>query len=77
MPLPQRILGRDLFWWLTKSGLIKKTIESRLGSRMQHRNTLIGSSPRKLSSRHGVTVKPRVIGGQGNTVRFEDGQSLT
>ena len=76
MPLPQRILGRDLFWWLTKSGLIKKTIESRLGSRMQHRDTLIGSSPRKLSSRHGVTVKPRVIGGQGNTVRFEDGTEL-
>ena len=75
MPLPQRVLGRDLFWWLTKSRVINKTVESRLGSRMQHRDTLIGSSPRRLS-RHGVTLKPRVIDAQGKTVRFEDGGEL-
>ena len=27
-PLPQRILGRDLFWWLTRTGLIRKTVDS-------------------------------------------------
>src|SRR5688572_17325716 len=75
MPLPQRILGRDLFWWLTRTRVINKTVESRLGSRMQHRDTLIGSSPRWLS-RHGVTLKPRVIEAQGKTVRFEDGDEL-
>ena len=75
MPLPQRVLGRDLFWWLTKSRAINKTVESRLGSRMQHRDTLIGSSPRRLR-RHGVTIKPRVIDAQGKTVRFEDGDQL-
>jgi putative flavoprotein involved in K+ transport len=75
MPLPQRVLGRDLFWWLTKSRVIDKTVESRLGSRMRHRDTLIGSSPRRLS-RHGVTLKPRVIDAQGKTVRFEDGGEL-
>ena len=32
-PLPQRLLGRDLFWWLTKLGLLSKTVESRLGRR--------------------------------------------
>ena len=75
MPLPQRILGRDLFWWLTKSRVIHKNVESRLGSRMRHRDTLIGSSPRRLG-RHGVTLKPRVIDAQGKTVRFEDGGEL-
>ena len=30
-PLPQRLAGRDLFWWLTKTGLIHKTVDSRLG----------------------------------------------
>jgi putative flavoprotein involved in K+ transport len=75
-PLPQRILGRDLFWWLTKSGVINKTVESRLGSRMQHRDTLIGSSPRRLRRRHGVSIRPRVIEAQGKTVRFEDGGEL-
>ena len=38
-PLPQRFLGRDLFWWLTKTGLIKKTVESRIGQRLQHGKT--------------------------------------
>jgi putative flavoprotein involved in K+ transport len=74
-PLPQRVLGRDLFWWLTKSRVINKTVESRLGSRMQHRDTLIGSSPRRLS-RQGAALKPRVLGAQANTVRFEDGSTL-
>ena len=75
MPLPQRVLGRDLFWWLSKSRVIDKTVESRLGSRMQHRDTLIGSSPRRLS-RQGVTIRPRVVDAQGKTVRFEDGGEL-
>ena len=30
-PLPQRLLGRDLFWWLTKLGLLEKSIDSRIG----------------------------------------------
>src|SRR2546421_4022790 len=45
-PLPQRLLGRDLFWWLTKLGLLDKTVDSRLGRRTRNRDTLIGSSPR-------------------------------
>jgi putative flavoprotein involved in K+ transport len=75
-PLPQRVLGRDLFWWLTKSGVINKNVESRLGSRMQHRDTLIGSSPRRLRRRHGVAIKPRLVEAHGKTVRFEDGGEL-
>src|SRR4029079_7849889 len=46
-PLPQRLLGRDLFWWLTKLGVLSKTVESRLGRRLRSRDTLIGSRPRK------------------------------
>src|SRR5205823_1712616 len=45
-PLPQRLLGRDLFWWLTKSRLLATTVESRLGRKPQHRDTLICSSTR-------------------------------
>jgi putative flavoprotein involved in K+ transport len=74
-PLPQRFLGRDLFWWLTKSGLIKKTVETRIGQRLQDRDTLIGSSPRDVS-RQGVALKPRVTGASGRTVTFADGSAL-
>ncbi len=75
-PLPQRVAGRDLFWWLTKTGLIHKTVESRLGQRLKDRDTLIGSSPRELKRRYRVELKPRAIAASGRTVRFEDDSEL-
>ena len=75
-PLPQRFLGRDLFWWLTKTGLIKKTVDTRIGRRLQHRDTLIGSSPRELRRRYSIDLKPRVVGASGRTVSFADGSDL-
>jgi putative flavoprotein involved in K+ transport len=75
-PLPQRLAGRDLFWWLTKTGLIHKTVESRLGQRLKDRDTLIGSSPRELRRRYGVELKGRATAALGRTVRFEDGSEL-
>ena len=75
-PLPQRPLGRDLFWWLTKARILYKTIETRLGRKLSTRDTLIGSSPRELKRHHGVDLKPRVVAADGHTVRFEDGSKL-
>ncbi len=75
-PLPQRLLGRDLFWWLTKARILDKTVESRLGQRLSTRETLIGSSPRELKRRYEVEVKPRAVEADGGTVRFEDGGEL-
>jgi putative flavoprotein involved in K+ transport len=74
-PLPQRILGRDLFWWLTKLGLLKKTRDSRLGRRLRERDTLIGSTPRELR-RRGIAAHPRVTGASDTTVEFGDGSRL-
>ena len=75
-PLPQRFLGRDLFWWLTKTGVLNKTVESRLGRKLRHRDTLIGSSPRELRRRYGVELKPRAVDASERVVRFEDGSEL-
>jgi putative flavoprotein involved in K+ transport len=75
-PLPQRFLGRDLFWWLTKSRLFNTTVESRLGERLKTRETLIGSSPGELKRHYGVTLKPRAVDANGRTVRFADGSEL-
>jgi putative flavoprotein involved in K+ transport len=60
---------------LTKTRLIKKTVESRIGRRARDRDTLIGSSTRD-AKRHGVTVEPRVVGASERTVTFEDGSKL-
>ena len=75
-PLPQRVLGRDLFWWLTKARILNKTVDSRLGRKLSTRDTLIGSSPRGLRKRYGVQVKPRVVDAETRTVRFDDGSEL-
>jgi putative flavoprotein involved in K+ transport len=75
-PLPQRLLGRDLFWWLTKARILHKTVESRLGRKLSARETLIGSSPRELKRRYGVELRPRVVDVDGRRVRFEDGREL-
>jgi putative flavoprotein involved in K+ transport len=73
--LPQRVLGRDLFWWLTRLGLMRVTAGSRLGRRVQSRGEfLIGSSRRGLE-RAGVRFRPRLVDAAGRTVRFADGTS--
>jgi putative flavoprotein involved in K+ transport len=75
-PLPQRILGRDLFWYLEATGLIRKSRETRIGQRLAGRETLIGSKPRTLSRRHGVELHPRAVDASGSMVTFADGTSL-
>jgi putative flavoprotein involved in K+ transport len=75
-PLPQRLLGRDLFWWLTRLGVLGKSVDSRLGRRARERDTLIGSSPRELKRRFGVDIHPRAVAAAGRTVRFADGGEL-
>jgi putative flavoprotein involved in K+ transport len=75
-PLPQRLLGRDLFWWLTKARILDKSVETRLGQRLSTRETLIGSSPRELRRRYGIELKPRAVDADGRGARFEDGREL-
>jgi putative flavoprotein involved in K+ transport len=67
--LPQRPLGRDLFWWLTWLRLMRVTAGSRLGRRMQTREFVIGSSRRRLQQA-GVRFRPRLVDAAGRTVRF-------
>ena len=75
-PLPQRVAGRDLFFWLTKTGLIGKTVESRLGRRLKDRDTLIGSSPRETHPPLRGRAEATRAGCVGRTVRFEDGSDV-
>jgi putative flavoprotein involved in K+ transport len=75
-PLPQRILGRDLFWYLDRTGMIRKSTETRIGRRLQGRETLIGSSPRTLRRQYGVQVHQRAVDASGRTLSFSDGSAL-
>ena len=71
-PLPRRLLGRQIFWWGTKLGVLKVSVDSRIGKRLSQRETLIGSNPRK-AKRLGIVLKPRAIDASGRAVGFADG----
>ncbi len=72
--LPQRPLGRDIWWWLTATRLARVPVSSRLGQRLSQRDVVIGGGLRELRGR-GVGVRPRVTGAGGRTITFEDGES--
>jgi putative flavoprotein involved in K+ transport len=74
-PLPQRLLGRDIFDHLTRAGLMRVTVDSPLGNRLRHRETLIGSTSRALR-RQGVRVHPRAVDADATGVHLADGTSL-
>jgi putative flavoprotein involved in K+ transport len=73
--LPQRLFGRDLFFFLTKTGLIYKSLESRLGQRMKAKETLVGPLP-KIAKQLGVISHGRATGAVGRTITFADGSQI-
>jgi putative flavoprotein involved in K+ transport len=70
--LPQRLLGKDLFWWLSGIGFMKVSTDSRLGRKLAKRDVLIGSSPRGLRQ-SGVTLRKRLSGAARRRAIFDDG----
>jgi putative flavoprotein involved in K+ transport len=73
--LPQRLAGRDLFWWLTRLGVMRVSVDSRLGRRASQREFIIGTNRRKLKGA-GVRFRPRLVDAAGRTVRFADHSTL-
>jgi putative flavoprotein involved in K+ transport len=73
--LPKRLAGKDLFWWLTRLGLMRVSNESRLGRRMSNRDFIIGSSRRGLQKK-GVRFRPRLTGAGARSVQFADSSTL-
>jgi putative flavoprotein involved in K+ transport len=70
--LPQRPLGRDIWWWLSLVGIPRITVESRLGKRLSERDVVIGGGLPELE-REGVAIRTRVASASGPTISFEDG----
>jgi putative flavoprotein involved in K+ transport len=70
--LPQRLLGKDLFWWLSGIGFMNVSTDSRLGRKLAKRDVLIGSSARGLR-RSGVTLRKRLTRAKGRRAIFDDG----
>jgi putative flavoprotein involved in K+ transport len=74
--LPQRMLGRDLFWWLTRLGFMRVNTATRLGRRLQARGEFVIGINRRRLKQAGIRFRPRLVNAQGQTARFADGSSL-
>jgi putative flavoprotein involved in K+ transport len=74
--LPQRLLGRDLFWWLTSLRFMRVNTDMRLGRRLRARGEFVIGTNRRRLTRAGVRFRPRLINAAGRTARFADGGSL-
>jgi putative flavoprotein involved in K+ transport len=75
--VPQRPFGRDLFWWLTRTGFLAQPSTSFVARRFRRRggDLVIGTSTKSLV-RAGVTIRPRLTCTGANRATFADGSSV-
>ncbi len=71
--LPQRFLGRDLFWWLSRLGLLTRAADSRLARRLRTKGDLVIGTRRRDLTRLGIQVRPRLDDADLTTAMFADG----
>lgn len=69
--LPQRWLGRDIFWWLDRLGAMRVSGDSRIGRRLRTQNTIIGSDLRRLM--RSVARLDRILDAEGRDLDLGDG----
>ncbi|UNO38512.1 NAD(P)/FAD-dependent oxidoreductase [Streptomyces sp. MST-110588] len=74
--LPQRLLGRDAFWWFDRLGLLRTDADTRLGRRLSGRETLFGTNLRAMAKAGALRLVPRVTGAKGRRITLADGTVL-
>jgi putative flavoprotein involved in K+ transport len=73
---PDQILGRSVFWWMDKLGVLRASRESRIGRYLMKADPFPGKRLEldKLQQR-GVEVVGRVTQAEGKKVSFADGKA--
>ncbi|MEV4709317.1 NAD(P)/FAD-dependent oxidoreductase [Actinoplanes sp. NPDC049316] len=69
--LPQRLLGRDIFWWFSRLGTMGLSGQRGIGARIRARNPIIGTDVQALMRM--VRRTGRVVGAEANALVAEDG----
>jgi putative flavoprotein involved in K+ transport len=73
---PHRLLGRSIFWWMDKLGILTASPTSRIGRRLKATDPFPGKglTLKKLRAA-GITITGRLTGVAGRQVTFADGQA--
>lgn len=72
--LPQRILGRDAFWWLSRSGILRLPTNTPLARRLAMPDPIVGTKLDELA-RH-VDFAGRVVDVAGAQLVTADGRRI-
>jgi putative flavoprotein involved in K+ transport len=72
--LPQRILGRDAFWWLSKSGILRLPTNTALAQRIAMPDPIVGTKIDELA--RSVRFVERVIDVAGAQLVTADGTRI-
>jgi putative flavoprotein involved in K+ transport len=73
---PDRILGKSIFWWMDKLGILRASRESAVGRYLMKTDPFPGKGLElKQLQRQGVGVVGRVAQAEGKRVSFADGKT--
>ena len=76
--LPERFLGRNLFWWLAHTGALTASPRTPIGRYLKESDGFPAHGNDLASlRRRGVLVRPRVTGAEGAQITFVDGETVT
>lgn len=76
--LPERVLGKSVWWWLTKSGVLKASPNSTIGQFLR-RSDAFPDRDRSIGSlkRRDVAIMPRLVDAVGDRAIFSDCSSMS
>ena len=74
--MPERFLGRSLFWWLERLGMMSVNVHSRVGRKASSREFIIGLAAKKAAQQHGFRLAGRVARAEGRTVFTSEGTAI-
>ena len=75
---PERLLGKSIFWWMDRLGLLRASRESRIGKFLMKADPFPGKGLGLMQLRQrGVAVVGRLLQVDGKTFTFASGETAT
>jgi len=74
--LPDRLMGRNIFWWLEHFGAMRVNVRTTIGRRASRREFLIGKSTDASAREDGVRLTGRACSAAENVVFTSNGDAI-
>lgn len=73
---PYTILNKSIFWWLGILGILRFTVNSKIGKKIRENDPIIGKEIKPFIKNKRINIFPRAIKAEENKIHFEDGQYI-